>query len=136
MEQQFQAVYSEFLNIEKAKNVISETSFGNQKGIRIDRLLEVSLLENSVEVSRNSGKTLMLETLYKYKKCDPQGNDYEIASASDTHSSKSASMIRSRGQNVTEQSVVFRPQQRQEDYIKSKDIVYRNCYRFDLLKSR
>jgi len=65
--------------------------------------MEVSLLENSADVSRNSGKTLMLETLYKYKKCDQFGNESDASS-----SRKSTNSMIRRGQ-AEEKSTVFRP---------------------------
>ena len=38
--------------------------------------------------------------------------------------------------NFRANSVVFRPQGRQEEYRKSKEIVYHNTYRFDIIKTR
>ncbi len=87
--------------------------------------MEFSLLENSPDVSRNAGKTLMLEALYKYTKSDAFGNEGSI---SDTNSSRT-------GRSKSSSSV-FRPAGRQDDFMKSKDIIYRNSYRFDIVKSR
>jgi hypothetical protein len=60
--------------------VITETEFGQQKGIRIDRLLEVSLKENSPDVNRNHGKTFKIENAYKYLMVDPWGNPISMKS--------------------------------------------------------
>ena len=54
--------------------MITPTSFGNQKGIRIDRILELKLKEDSAEVRRAAGKTLKIENNYKYYRLDKNGN--------------------------------------------------------------
>jgi hypothetical protein len=89
--------------------VFSPTEFGNQKGLRIDRVLELQL-NDSLEVLHNAGKTLKLENIYKYNQ-------------------QSFNRFR-------QQSVVFRPKGRMELFTQNKDIAYNNCYRFDILKSR
>jgi len=89
--------------------VFSPTEFGNQKGLRIDRILELQL-KDSLEVLHNSGKTLMLEVMYKY--------------------------ILVSINRFRQQSVVFRPKGRLELQQQNKDIVYNNVYRFDILKNR
>jgi len=65
MEVGFEEQYHEFLHIAKKRLVFSQTEFGNQKGIRIDRILELQL-KDSLDVLHNSGKTLQLSVAYKY----------------------------------------------------------------------
>ena len=61
----------------------------------------------------NSGKTFKMENLYRYKK-----------------STESKGIQKS-------QSVVFRPNRSKTNFeTENKDIVYHNCYRFDIIKSK
>lgn len=100
--------------------MFSPTEFGNQKGLRIDRILEIQLRTDSFQLMQDTGKTLKLENMYRYKVQDSQGN---------------ANYVPGRG-SFRANSVVFRPQGRQEEYRKSKEIVYHNTYRFDIIKTR
>ena len=74
MEKSFQKQYRQYFNLISAKSVITPTSFGNQKGIRIDRILELELKEGTPEIREAIGKTLKLENNYKYHKLDQFGN--------------------------------------------------------------
>lgn len=67
-------MYSHFFNFYKAKIVIGPTEFGIQKGLRIDRIMEIQLKYDSYEVTRNDGKTLKIENVYKYLDYDIYGN--------------------------------------------------------------
>jgi hypothetical protein len=69
MENNFRSTYSDFLQIERVRTEVTPTEFGHQKGIRIDRLLEISLLNNS-QVTSNSGKTLHIGNAYSYQPLD------------------------------------------------------------------
>ena len=66
MEEQFAEIYRDYLVLKKTKLVFSPTEFGKQRGIRIDRIMELQIKENSPDVSRNRGKTLKLEIVYRY----------------------------------------------------------------------
>jgi hypothetical protein len=65
MEKSFQDKYYDLLTLVKSKTVVTRTQFGNQKGLRIDRIFEIQL-KDSAEVSRRSGGTLKLENMYRY----------------------------------------------------------------------
>jgi hypothetical protein len=48
---------------------MTPAQFSKKKGIRIDRVLEIELLDNQ-EVSKLEGQSLKLENMYKYMKQD------------------------------------------------------------------
>lgn len=135
MEKKFQQSYRDYLVVERTKTVITQTEFGHQKGIRIDRLIEVSLKEDSPDVQRNHSKTFKIENAYRYKHMDIWGNlpDDHARKPSRTHSSMS---IRSARKMHRTESVVFRPNQDPRRVERTKSIVYRNCYRFDIARQR
>jgi hypothetical protein len=74
MESKFKSTYSDYFNIIKAKIVIGPTEFGHLKGIRIDRIMEIQLKEDSPDVLRNAGKTFKIENEFKYQDTDRNGN--------------------------------------------------------------
>jgi hypothetical protein len=41
MEVQFQEAYADYFNLIDTQLIITPTQFGNQKGIRIDRLMQI-----------------------------------------------------------------------------------------------
>lgn len=73
MEKSFQDKYYDLLTLVKSKTAVTRTQFGNQKGLRIDRIFEIQL-KDSAEVSRRSGGTLKLENMYRYQEADAYGN--------------------------------------------------------------
>ena len=66
--------YSDYFEIKSARVVLGPTSFGKQKGIRIDRIMEVTIKENSPDVHRNLYRTIKVECAYKYGDADMHGN--------------------------------------------------------------
>lgn len=72
MEAKFKEIYKDYFSFIKAKIVIGPTEFGHLRGIRIDRIMEIQLKEDSPDVLRNAGKTLKLENVFKYE----QGTDH------------------------------------------------------------
>jgi len=74
MENRFRTMYKDYFNFIKAKIVIGPTEFGHMKGIRIDRIMEIQLKEDSPDVLRNAGKTFKIENEFKYQDADRNGN--------------------------------------------------------------
>lgn len=74
MESRFRAMYNDYFNFIKAKIVIGPTEFGHLRGIRIDRIMEIQLKEDSPDVLRNAGKTFKIENEYRYQDTDRNGN--------------------------------------------------------------
>ena len=74
MENRFISMYKDYFNFIKAKIVIGPTEFGQLKGIRIDRIMEIQLKEDSPDVIRNAGKTFKIENEFKYQDTDRNGN--------------------------------------------------------------
>ena len=131
MEGRFRTIYRDYFNFIKAKIVIGPTEFGHLKGIRIDRIMEIQLKEDSPDVLRNAGKTFKIENEFKYQDTDRNGN---LSSGKFFATDKEQS--RNGPGRQSQKSVVFRPQGRQVDYQKNQSLVYHNVYRFDIVKSR
>ena len=74
MEERFKTTYHDYFNFIKSKIVIGPTEFGHLRGIRIDRIMEIQLKENSPDVLRNAGKTFKIENEYRYQDTDRHGN--------------------------------------------------------------
>jgi len=66
MEDGFVKQYHEFLTIKNQRLVFSPTEFSNYKGLRIDRILEIELIEKSPEVMYNVGRTFKMENIHCY----------------------------------------------------------------------
>lgn len=112
MEDGFILQYREFLTIKNKRLVFSPTEFSNYKGLRIDRILEVELKEYSPEVMYNAGRTFKIESMHSF-----------LANTAPYQS--------------TQMSVVYRPTTKRKPTDKPDDeIIYSNCYRFDIVKSR
>lgn len=63
-------MYEGYLLLIKTKLNFSPTQFGNQKGMRIDRIMEIQIKNDSIDILRNAGKTLKLENMYRYQAQD------------------------------------------------------------------
>lgn len=112
MEDGFIYQYHEYLTIKNKRLVFSPTEFSNYKGLRIDRILEIELKEVSPEVMYNAGRTFRMESMHTFLE--------------NTAPYQSQQM-----------SVVYRPNINRSLTTKlDKEIVYSNCYRFDIVKGR
>ena len=63
----FSSGYSDYFDLVGAKFVVGPTEFGKQRGLRIDRIMEIRLKEDSIAMRRNAGKTFKIECAYRYQ---------------------------------------------------------------------
>lgn len=64
IQEKFLQACGDYFDLTHSSIVFSPTAFGKQKGLRIDRIMELQLKENSPEVRRSVYKTIKLECLY------------------------------------------------------------------------
>lgn len=91
--------YADYFEICNAKLVVGPTEFGRQRGLRIDRIIEMRLKEDSADVRRHAGKTFKIECAYRYREEDMNGNPAGRAGSGDD----------AQADGRPKDSVVFRP---------------------------
>ena len=66
--------YSDYFDFVGAKLVVGPTEFGRQRGLRVDRIMEIRLKEDSADLKRHAGHTFKIECAYRYLEQDMNGN--------------------------------------------------------------